>query len=106
MKKGDVVIEGNFNLVETFFSSEIRKDDIRFAFFGDHYLTDVESSARCKGKFSWQSIAVIEELSLHDTSLEMGTSADHVSTIESWGPCYFLDDVEGSDSVHVNYFVS
>ena len=43
------MIEGNFNLVETFFSSEIRKDGIRFAFFGDHYLTDVESSARCKG---------------------------------------------------------
>lgn len=49
---------------------------------------------------------MIEELGHHDTSLEMGTSADHVSTIESWGPCYFLDDIEGSESVHVNYFVS
>ena len=49
---------------------------------------------------------MIEELGHHDTSLEMGTSADHVSTIESWGPCYFFDDIEGSESVHVNYFVS
>ena len=100
------MIEGNFKLVEGFFSSEIRRDDIRFAFFGDHYLTDVDCSAKCKGKFKWESIAVIEELGHHDASLEMGTSADHVSTVESWGPCYFADSIEGSESVHVNYFVS
>lgn len=49
LKRGDIVIEGNFKLVEGFFASELRKDDIRFAFFGDHYLTDVESSSSCKG---------------------------------------------------------
>jgi len=49
LKRGDVVIEGNFKLVEGFFASELKKENIRFAFFGDHYLTDVESSASCKG---------------------------------------------------------
>lgn len=66
MKRGDVLIEGNFKLVESFFSSELDKKDIKFAFFGDHYLTDVECSAACKGDFSWDAIAVIEELSLYD----------------------------------------
>lgn len=49
LKRGDVVIEGNFKLVEGFFASELKKDNIRFAFFGDHYLTDVECSASCQG---------------------------------------------------------
>jgi len=40
---------------------------------------------------------VIEELGHHDPTLEMGTPADHVFTTESWGPCYFVDDIEGSD---------
>lgn len=56
-------------------------------------MSDVDSSAKCRGdsEVSWHAIAVIEELGLHDNSLEMGTPADHVSTTDRWGACYFID---------------
>jgi len=60
----------------------MEKASLRVAYFGDHYLSDVNSSASCQNSPSvtWNSIAVIEEIGLIDPSLDMGRPADHVLT--------------------------
>jgi len=64
------------------------------AFFGDHYLSDVSSSAKCSKSEGviWHAIAVIEELALIDPTLDMGIPADHVLTTSKWGSNYFYEE--------------
>jgi hypothetical protein len=75
----------------------LNKDNLRFVYFGDHYMSDVHFSAQVP---RWQSIAVIEELGYEDSRLDDGIDPDSVNCSSKWGD-YFL-----SESGHKNYFVS
>lgn len=79
--------------MENFFQREFEREDIRIAFFGDHYASDVYASATCASsdKVKWDAIAVIEELAVFDRRLEMGCDFERISTYEYWGPNYFFD---------------
>ena len=63
------VLEGNSNLIEEYFKNS--SEDIKVAFFGDHYMSDVHYSSAV----SWDAIAIIEEMAQFDSSLET-TPAD------------------------------
>lgn len=80
--------------MERFFQNQLEKENLRIAFFGDQYMSDVHYSAVCDSQDSvkWEAIAVIEELALFDKDLEMGTNPDHVLTDKYWGENYFVDD--------------
>ncbi len=64
--------------------------ELRVAFFGDQYITDVHASSSNPG---WDGIAVIEELSLYDNNLEYGSDARLIPISKYWGKdTYFVEN--------------
>ncbi len=67
---GEIYTEGNAKLLTHYFQRILGIDrELRVAFFGDQYITDVHASSSNPG---WDGFAVVEELSLYDPSLTYG----------------------------------
>ena len=98
-----VFFEGNATLLTSYFQQALNKKDVRVCYFGDHLFSDVTATniynellTMHKRPASWQAIAVIEEMTLVDTSLEQGVPAHLIPPSPVfWGPSYFSDNVKG-----------
>jgi hypothetical protein len=100
-----VLLEGNYFHLQNFFQKQLGKNNLRIAFFGDHYMSDVDASALAKSdQATWEAIAVIEELANYDCSLWQGSEPDNVMTQNYWGPDYFFELTNGKRLK--NFFVN
>lgn len=92
-------------MLEQYFQQRLKTDNLRIAFFGDHYLGDVHFASICASNPSvtWHPFAVIEELALFDDRLNLG-EPDFVHT-PRWGSDYF-QDVDCDGKLRKNYFVN
>ena len=111
MNSEEEYLEGNAFMVHQFFTNLLGKPNIRVAYLGDHYWSDVEASAKFKFKEGgvttmWDGIAVIEELYYEQEPhqrqhlLPVGNNPHLVDTRPYWGPSYFLEGTKR------NYFVA
>jgi hypothetical protein len=78
--------------------------ELRVAFFGDQYITDVHASSSNPG---WDGFAVVEELSLYDPSLNYGKDPHLIPYDKFWGKdTYFVEKSEDGKRPRLSYFVS
>ena len=56
-----IYLEGNSKLLYDFLTMKFEKEEPRVAFFGDQYISDIHYANQLPG---WDTIAVIEELSM------------------------------------------
>lgn len=90
------MLEGNYFHLQNFFKQRLGTNNLRIAFFGDHYMSDVHSSALGNtDQVTWESFAVIEELANYDGRFRQGSKPDNVMTENYWGPDYFFEFVNG-----------
>ncbi len=67
---GEIYTEGNSKTLTRYFQRLLNTEaEVRVAFFGDQYITDVYASSTNPG---WDGFAVVEELADYDPSLEYG----------------------------------
>jgi hypothetical protein len=84
-----IIEEGNASLLTEHLT---KGDSTKIAFLGPHYFTDCMPLKSAKiGSSNWDSIAVVEEISLVDPSLECGKKADLGYNKKVWGQNWFSD---------------
>jgi len=78
--------------------------ELRVAFFGDQYITDVHASSSNPG---WDGFAVVEELSRYDSTLEGDQDAELIKYDKYWGEdTYFVEKSEDGKRLKRSYFIS
>ena len=91
-RPGEIYTEGNSKTLTNYFKRilKMRHDqELRVAFFGDQYITDVDASASNPG---WDGIAVVEELAWYDSRLLYGTDSRMIQNDTYWGKdTYFIE---------------
>ena len=102
LKEGENYIFGNSKTLTGFFKRITHKEQVRVAFFGDQYITDVYSSSLHP---NWDGIAVVEELLLYDDSYAEGVDPEMIPLSPLWGGDYFLDKDEAGN-IKRNYFIA
>lgn len=102
---GEIYTEGNSKLLTHYFQRILGiEGEIRVAFFGDQYVTDVCASSTNPG---WDGFAVVEELALYDSSLERGVNPSHVLYDKFWGKdTYFVEKQADGSEPKLNYFIN
>ena len=79
-------------MVTQYFKKLLKKPhdyELRVAFFGDQYITDVHASSSNPG---WDGFAVVEELAWYDERLLYGTDSRMVKYDRFWGEdTYFVE---------------
>lgn len=85
---GHTYLEGNAKLLRQHFQKSLGKEDVRVAFFGDQYISDVQASSMNKG---WDSFAIVEELMFFDMSFADGVDPRLVRYDKYWGSNYFVE---------------
>ena len=104
LQVGALYTEGNSKLLEKFFKRVLGKSELKFAFFGDQYITDVYSSSTNE---DWDGFAVVEELMMFDNSFGDGVDPQLVKNDLYWGKdSYFVDQVEEGKRPKRSYFIS
>ena len=81
----------------------MNKKDINVCYFGDHLFSDVTAThffnqllQKQESPATWTAIAVIEEMTLVDKTLEQGHAANLIAPDAAfWGENYFCDTVKG-----------
>lgn len=101
---GEIYTEGNAKILTHYFQRILGiSGELRVAFFGDQYITDVTASSTHPG---WDGIAVVEEMALFDSSYERGSDPRHIKYEKYWGKdTYFVEHQEGKRPKR-NYFLS
>mmetsp|Transcript_16198 Transcript_16198/g.15918 ORF Transcript_16198/g.15918 Transcript_16198/m.15918 type:complete len:201 (+) Transcript_16198:668-1270(+) len=82
-------LEGNCKDLEEYFKKLIDKDEINFAFFGDHFITDAAISDLHK---NWKGVAIMEELN-HE-QVEQTDESQLVGYEKYWGS-FFGGEING-----------
>jgi hypothetical protein len=102
---GEIYTEGNSKLLTHYFKKTLGiEGEIRVAFFGDQYITDVHASSSNPG---WDGFAVVEELSLYDPSLTYGKDPQFIPYDKYWGKdTYFVETSEDGKRPRRSYFIS
>ena len=102
---GEIYTEGNSKMLTNYFKKILGVDgELRVAFFGDQYITDVHASS---SNPSWDGFAVVEELSFFDRSLEYGNDAKLIKYDKYWGKdTYFVEKSEEGKRPKRSYFIS
>ena len=78
-------------------------EEVKIAFFGDHYITDIFASSENRG---WDGIAVVEELALYDRALEEGSNSRNINNDEYWGRAAYFVEHQTKESHKRSYFIS
>lgn len=108
MRAQQTYLEGNAATATEYFQNLLGKQDVRIAYFGDHFWSDVHAA----GTFSprdapkWDSIAVVEEFWRFDKQSSCGSDPRLLSNEMYWGDNYFLDQVPYQEAPVKNYFVA
>lgn len=104
---GEIYTEGHSKILTNYFKKILKlshDDELRVAFFGDQYITDVHASSSNPG---WDGFAVVEELAWYDSNLLYGTDSRMVEYDSFWGKdTYFVEKQESGLRPKRSYFVS
>ena len=103
LMEGEIHIEGNAKTLEQFFEKKVGRSNLKYAFFGDQYISDVHASST---NANWDGFAVIEELLFYNMDLAEGIDPRILSYEEYWGPHYFFDDDPKTGKAKRNYFIA
>ncbi len=100
---GEIYTEGNSELLTQYFKRIMQiEGELRVAFFGDQYITDVYACASNPG---WDGFAIVEELAQYDTSLHYGIDPKLIKNDKYWGEkTYFVENEDGERLR--SYFIS
>ena len=77
------------------------KEDVRIAYFGDNYISDVYSSNLMT---NWHGFPIIEEMTHHDSDYAEGRDPKLVKCNKYWGDDYFGEMID-ENTYKKNYFV-
>ena len=105
----NIFLEGNVKHLEEYFEKLIGKEDVKFVYIGDNYLTD---SAVSNLRKHWKGIALLEELNFEDPHAD-NTDEDDQPTLVNykrfWGSYfedYCGDNEETPSSNFLFYYIS
>ncbi|CDW90182.1 UNKNOWN [Stylonychia lemnae] len=103
LKQGTTYTQGNSRILTEYFKRVLQKEDIRVAFFGDQYISDVYSSSLNE---NWDAFAVVEEMNHYDDRYCEGVSPLLMKYEQYWGESYFIEKSLDGKRIKKNYFIS